>query len=323
MLLDIVCKRKVNSMAVLEVDHLTKDYGFGRGVFDVSFHVDRGEVYGFLGPNGAGKSTTIRHLMGFSRPDKGECRILGKECFTHYAENLRTVGYIPGEIALPQALTGREFLEMMLKMEHKDDALLSHYLELFALDDATLAMNTKHMSLGVKRKLAVITAFVRDPEVLILDEPTSGLDPLMQDRFISLVKEQKAAGKTILLSSHIFSEVDATCDRIGIIKDGKLVSEVIADELRHTDNKNYRVHFADTKTYTDFLQDAGSKDWFKVLESHDYSNVVILSCRDAHVNELITLLKSFPVESFSTSRETLQEYFMTFYKESQDFGGAL
>lgn len=192
-------------MNVIEVNHLTKDYGSGRGVFDVDLRVEKGEVFGFLGPNGAGKSTTIRHLMGFSRPDQGETKIFGKPTFVRYHEILSEVGYIPGEIALPAGLTGWGFIDMMreLKKRPKKDRL-DEMLRLFELDDAVLKGETKRMSLGVKRKLAVVTAFMSDPEVLILDEPTSGLDPVMQEKFIAFIHEEKARGKTILLQSHLF-----------------------------------------------------------------------------------------------------------------------
>ena len=219
-------------MNVIEVKNLTKDYGSGRGVFDVNLAVKQGEVFGFLGPNGAGKSTTIRHLMGFSKPDKGETYIFGKPTFDKYYEILSKVGYIPGEIALPQGLTGWEFIRMMQNLQGvKNEEMLDKMLKLFELDDIALRGETKRMSLGVKRKLAVVTAFMSDPEVLILDEPTSGLDPVMQEVFVNFIHEEKARGKTILLSSHIFSEIDSTCDRIAIIKDGRIVSEFVADDL--------------------------------------------------------------------------------------------
>ena len=311
-------------MAILEVKHLTKDYGNKRGVFDISFDVSKGEVYGFLGPNGAGKSTTIRHLMGFSKPDKGECRIFNQECFTHYYENLKSVGYIPGEIALPQGLNGYEFLEMMQKMQKKNNQdLMNKYISYFELDKASLKMNTKHMSLGIKRKLAIVTAFSSNPDVLILDEPTSGLDPLMQEKFIKLIKEEKSQGKTILLSSHIFSEVDATCDRIGIIKDGKIVSQFVADNLRHADKKNYRIHFANQNSYKEFKKNINIYPFISIIKFHDQTNVAFISCVDKDINALITSLSNYDIESFSTSHETLQDYFMSFYKEDESFKGAL
>ena len=241
-------------MHTIEVEHLTKDYGSGRGVFDVSIAVDRGEVFGFLGPNGAGKSTTIRHLMGFSKPDSGSTKIEGMETFRRYFEVLNHVGYIPGEIALPAGLTGWEFIRMMQNLQKiQNEKRLGEMLKLFELEDEVLKGETKRMSLGVKRKLAVVTAFMSDPDVLILDEPTSGLDPVMQENFIQFIHEEKERGKTILLSSHIFSEIDSTCDRIA----------------------------------------------------------------------MIALLAAAKVVTFSNRRETLEDYFLKFYKEDRDFGGAL
>ena len=177
-------------MDIIKVERLTKDYGSGRGVFDVSFNVQKGEVFGFLGPNGAGKSTTIRHLMGFSKPDNGDTKIFDKDTFLKYNEILGNVGYIPGEIALPQGLTGWEFIRMIQDLTHiHNEEQLNKMLKLFELDDITLKGETKRMSLGVIRKLAVVTAFMSDPDVLILDEPTSGLDPVMQEVFINFIKE--------------------------------------------------------------------------------------------------------------------------------------
>ena len=165
-------------MPEIEVSHLTKDYGSGRGVFDVSLEVERGERFGFLGPNGAGKTTTIRHLMGFSRPQAGTVAIHGQDCWTRSAELQRTVGYLPGEIALPAGMTGTAFLRMMERMRGvRDDEHLKMLLDTFRLDPD---IPTREMSLGVKRKMAVVTAFMHDPDILILDEPTSGLDPVMQ-----------------------------------------------------------------------------------------------------------------------------------------------
>ena len=169
-------------MNIIEVKNLTKDYGSGRGVFDVSFSVNTGEVFGFWGPNGARKSTTIRHLMGFSKPDSGETFLFGKPTFEKYSEILSRVGYIPGEIALPTGLSGSEFIRMMQDMQgiHNHERL-ARMLDMFKVDNIMLKSETKRMSLGEKRKLAVVVAFMHDPEVLILDEPTSGLDPVMHD----------------------------------------------------------------------------------------------------------------------------------------------
>ena len=309
-------------MHVIEVSHLTKDYGFGRGVFDVNIHVDQGEVLGFLGPNGAGKSTTIRHLMGFSKPGKGNTRIFGKETFSRYYEILNHVGYIPGEVALPAGLTGWQFIRMMQDLQKvKNEARLKEMLELFELDDLSLKGDVKRMSLGVKRKLAVVTAFMSDPEVLILDEPTSGLDPVMQETFVDLIHKEKSRGKTILLSSHIFSEIDNTCDRIAIIKDGKIVSEFVADDLKHASRKYYTVEFKNEEEKNKFLAE---KDAISSLELiREQPSEIFIAVDDKDLNAAIALLSPLDVESFDNRKESLEDYFMKFYKEDKNFGGAL
>ena len=309
-------------MHTIEVEHLTKDYGSGRGVFDVSIAVDKGEVFGFLGPNGAGKSTTIRHLMGFSKPQSGSTKIEGMETFSHYSQVLNRVGYIPGEIALPAGLTGWEFIRMMQDLQkiHNEERLEA-MRNLFELDDEALRGDTKRMSLGVKRKLAVVAAFMSDPDVLILDEPTSGLDPVMQENFIRFIHEEKKRGKTILLSSHIFSEIDSTCDRIAIIKDGHIVSQFVADDLRHASRKYYTVTFADAASKKDFLKKAASMTSFRLLSEEE--NETYLSVEDSDLNTLIALLAAAHTVTFSNRRETLEDYFLKFYKEEKNFGGAL
>ncbi len=309
-------------MHIIEVDHLTKDYGFGRGVFDISFHVDKGEVFGFLGPNGAGKSTTIRHLMGFSKPGEGSTKILGQETFNKYYEILNHVGYIPGEIALPAGLTGKAFLQMMQDLQgvHNNEQL-KKMLDLFELDDVALSGETKRMSLGVKRKLAVVAAFMSDPDVLILDEPTSGLDPVMQEVFVKLIHEEKERGKTILLSSHIFSEVDSTCDRIAIIKDGKIVSEFVANDLKHASRKFYNVEFANKTAKIAFVKKCKTLSSLNLIK--DDEKEVFLSIEDKDLNGLIAVLADSKAVKFSNRKESLEDYFMKFYKEDKDFKGAL
>lgn len=308
-------------MSVIEVKNLTKDYGFGRGVFDVSFGVESGEVFGFLGPNGAGKSTTIRHLMGFSKPDSGNTFIFGKPTFEKYNEILCSVGYIPGEIALPSGLHGWEFLRMMQNMQGtKNDDRLKMLLNLFELDPTG---ETKRMSLGDKRKLAVVAAFMSDPKVLILDEPTSGLDPVMQEVFIDFIKKEKERGKTILLSSHIFSEVDATCDRIAIIKDGKIVSDFIADDLKHKTLKQFTVRFGNYKNYESFLSAHSTDPLIKITGLTPSESIVRISSEDKNTNHLIKVLANAGVTDFSHEKESLEDYFMSYYKEDKNFNGAL
>ncbi|MBQ8793027.1 MAG: ATP-binding cassette domain-containing protein [Clostridia bacterium] len=301
-------------MAVIEVEHLVQDYGSGRGVFDISFSIEKGEVFGFLGPNGAGKSTTIRHIMGFSKAQKGSTKVFGMESFSCYDKILESVGYLPGEIALPDGLSGWEFIDMMSKLRKtKNDQRLNMLLARFTLDPS---VETKRMSLGDKRKLAIVTAFMHDPQVLILDEPTSGLDPVMQNEFIEFIKEEKERGKTILLSSHIFSEVEATCDRIAIIKDGQIVSHFMAKEFKHNQNKTYFIAFESDKEKENFIKDCP-------FEVERQNEGVLIKVHDSQINLLTNYISKFKITQFKQIKFTLEEHFMGFYKNNKDFGGQL
>lgn len=203
-----------------------------------------------------------------------------------------------------------------------NDEMLKKMLDLFKLEDNVLKGDTKHMSLGVKRKLAIVTAFMSDPQILILDEPTSGLDPVMQQNFINFIVEEKKRGKTILLSSHIFSEVDATCDRIAIIKDGKIVSEFNADDLKHASMKQYRIVF---KTHEEYqrLKDSFDRSVVTVIKDDGVRNKLLIAADDKYINQVISFLSDFEIKEFNNIKETLEDYFMKFYKEEKDFGGAL
>lgn len=299
-------------MPVIEVDRLTKDYGHERGVFSVSLKVEKGMCYGFLGPNGAGKTTTIRHLMGFSKPQSGSTAILGFDIWENAAQLKFDVGYLPGEIAFPKGLKGTELLDMQMKMRGiTDSAYLNELLLRFELDPS---MPIHKMSLGVRRKLAVVTAFIHDPDILILDEPTSGLDPVMQQTFIDFVLSEKKRGKTILLSSHIFHEVDATCDRISIIKDGKIVSDFNADDLKNRDSKIYRVTFYDKKSFDIFT--ALNYTFHSKNEKKLRARIVIPK---NSVNELLSDISNLAVTEFQEIPFTLEDYFMGFYKNDKTF----
>ena len=300
-------------MPVIEVSHLTKDYGHGRGVFDVSIKVEQGMCYGFLGPNGAGKTTTIRHLMGFSKPQSGSTSILGCDSWNCADELKNAVGYLPGEIAFPKGLTGTEFLDMQMKLRRvKDEAYKNELLERFQLDPS---MRVEKMSLGVRRKLAVVTAFLHDPDILILDEPTSGLDPIMQQNFIDFILSEKKRGKTILLSSHIFHEVDACCDRISIIKDGRIVADFVADELKNRSTKIYRISFSDKDSYDAFV----CKEYLFHSRNEKKLRARVM-IEAAQINRLLADITPLSVTEFQEIPFTLEDYFMEFYKNDRQFG---
>jgi len=298
-------------MQMIEVEHLTKDYGFERGVFDVSFSVQKGEVFGFLGPNGAGKTTTIRHIMGFSKPQEGVITVQGKESWKYSAQIQKQLGYLPGEIAFPTNMTGNQFIEHMASLRQLSDAHMTEYL----LNKFDLNPNgdLKRMSLGMKRKLAIVTAFMHDPEILVLDEPTSGLDPIMQERFIEFILEEKQRGKTILLSSHIFSEVDATCDRISIIKDGTLVSTIVADNLRHNEDKVFKVEFDSEAEYLKFLKNTK----LELNSKRPKQNQVKVMIKDENIHQFFDEMSHYKLNFISEIKFTLEDYFMNFYDKKK------
>jgi len=290
-------------MSVCEIHGLTRDYGKGHGVFDLSFSINQGEVFGFLGPNGAGKTTTIRHLMGFLKPEKGYCTIGGKDCWKDRAEIQKTLGYIPGEMVFFDDMTGTEFLAFMAKYRKtKSNGRTKELLDRFELDAQS---KIKKMSKGMKQKVGIVAAFMHDPEVLILDEPTSGLDPLMQSRFIELVLEEKARGKTILMSSHIFEEVERTCSRVAIIKNGKLVALDNVEALKAAQARKYVVTLENEDAAGAFAGEG-----LRVSEvSHNQVTVIVQN----NIKELISVMDRYPVINIITPNQSLEEIFMQYY----------
>jgi ABC-2 type transport system ATP-binding protein len=228
--------------AIIEVDGLTKRYGSKRGILDVSFQVEEGEVFGFLGPNGAGKTTTIRLLMALLRADAGTARIAGLDCWQQSVEIKRLTGYLPGELALDPNLTGGQILEYF---GHLRGGIDQAYLkQLIARLDFDPSRKFRQYSSGNKRKIGIIQAFMHRPRLLILDEPTSGLDPLNQQEFDRMVKDVRDDGRTVFLSSHILGEVEQTCTRVGIIRAGQLVRIGGVAELKDIKRYDITIRFA-------------------------------------------------------------------------------
>ena len=288
---------------VIQIKNLTKDYGNSKGVFDLSFEIPKGEVFGFLGPNGAGKTTTIRHLLGFLNSDSGECFIDGKDCRNNQAEIQRELGYLPGEIAFFDELSGTEFIKFIAKMRGMTDfTRMNQLIEMLELDTKG---RLKKMSKGMKQKIGIVCAFMHNPSVLILDEPTSGLDPLMQSRFVELINQEKQAGKTILMSSHSFEEVERTCSRVGIIRSGKLVTIEEISALKSTQKKTYVITL---NTESDAL--AFSKENLTVA-SIDKNDVTVSVKGD--ITPLITAMSKHSVTGIDVMTESLEELFMHYY----------
>jgi len=290
-------------MSVCEIQGLTRDYGSGRGVFDLSFAIDQGEVFGFLGPNGAGKTTTIRHLMGFLKPESGYCTIDGKDCWKNRVDIQKTLGYIPGEMVFFDDMTGTEFLSFMAKYRKADsNGRTKELLDRFELDPRS---KLRKMSKGMKQKVGIVTAFMHDPEVLILDESTSGLDPLMQSRFIDLVLEEKARGKTILMSSHMFEEVERTCDRVAIIKNGRLEAMDDVETLKAALSRKYVVTLENDDAAAAFAGEG-----LRVFEvSHNQVTVIVQN----NIKDLISVMNRYPVVNIAAPNQNLEEIFLQYY----------
>lgn len=297
-------------MACIEVNGLTKDYGQGHGIFDLTFSVEEGETFGFVGINGAGKTTTIRHLMGFLNPESGRAAIHGMDCWRDAAKIKRLVGYIPGEIAFPDAETGEVFLKRQMELQGNGDMEYCRYICDKLQLDASAPL--KRMSKGMKQKTAIAAAFMISPDILILDEPTTGLDPLMRDNFIELVKEQKALGHTIFMSSHIFEEIEVTCDRVAMIKEGQLVAITSMDSIRHNKDKTYKIEFKDEESYRRFILLN-----YETIEAKPDRLQVTINVNDLQIGRLMRDLKECQVLFFKEIKHSLEEYFHNVFKEDK------
>ncbi|MCR0569977.1 ABC transporter ATP-binding protein [[Clostridium] innocuum] len=292
-------------MQIIEIERLSRDYGEGRGIFDISFSIAEGEVFGFLGPNGAGKTTTIRHLLGFLKAKQGSARILGMDCWKQADAITRQLGYIPGEINLLNEMSGEEFLRFMARYRNmQDSGRTQELLERFELRPTGAI---RRMSKGMKQKLGIVAAFMHDPKVLILDEPTSGLDPLMQNAFVELIQEEKQRGKTILMSSHMFEEVEKTCDRIGIIRQGHMAAVEDTTILQKNKTKTYILTFADSSQTQRFLLERLNMKQISELCVHVYIR--------EELKALLQLLPAYELRDLSVATQSLEDIFLQYYGE--------
>jgi len=288
---------------MIEIQNLTRDYGDNKGIFNLSLDIPQGEVFGFLGPNGAGKTTTIRHLMGFLRAKQGMATIDGLDCFDDAAEIQRRVGYIPGEMTLFDDMTGNEYLAFIAK--YRNDYNPKYIIHLLKAFDVNPNGKIKKMSKGMKQKIGIVAAFMHNPNILILDEPTSGLDPLMQSQFIELILEEKKKGKTILMSSHMFEEVEKTADRIGIIKQGKLVTVDTVENIKSTQTKKYIINFENAEDVNNFLSEP--------FETKNLGENKVEVAIQNNLQDLIASLAKFHIQDLSTSSQSLEEVFMHYF----------
>lgn len=294
---------------VIRAEGLTKDYGGGRGVFDINLEIHRGEVFGYVGTNGSGKTTTIRSLMGFIRPEQGTSAICGLNSWSQSAEIMKNVSYVPGEIAFPSLSTGTAFLKSQAEyLGVKDFTYMNHLIERLQLDPAA---NLKRMSKGMKQKTALTAALMGEKEVLVLDEPTTGLDPLMRESFLELIREEKKKGHTVLMSSHIFEEIEEVCDRVAMIRDGRLVDTIALEELRSPKEKHMRVEFAAESDRDAFL----TRTNFAVNDKQGLC--CDLNVPTADLNLFFGALREFSIKGLHEESLTLEKHFMNLYRKGE------
>uniref|UniRef100_A0A831X137 ABC transporter ATP-binding protein n=1 Tax=Thermorudis peleae TaxID=1382356 RepID=A0A831X137_9BACT len=298
----------------IQVNGLTRFYGKNRGVDDLAFTVERGEIFGFLGPNGAGKTTTIRLLMGLIQPTRGSARIFGLDCWRDATAVKSHVGYVPGDARLYEAMTGAQFLDFLAGFRSGiDPARRRMLVERFDVD---LSRTIKHLSKGNRQKLALVQAFMHDPPLLILDEPSSGLDPLMQRELLTFLREEQARGKTIFLSSHLLYEVEQVADRVGIIRDGRLVAVATIEELKRQRTRRMEVAFS---MPIDLAQLA-SVDGVQVLQVREGGRWVELGVSDG-LPVLLRRLSELPVVDLVYAPPDLDSVFMGYYQRQEAITG--
>ena len=289
------------------VDKLTKYYGTFKALSNVSFNVNKGEVFGLIGPNGAGKSTTMRSMLNFIFPSKGSITINGLDSKKDYLKIRSFIGYLPGEFTTYENMNGQEYLKHILHLRKipQNENYVKKLAKRFDLD---LSKKAKNLSKGNKQKIGIIQAFCHDPEILILDEPTSGLDPLKQQVFDDLILEYKEKGKTIFISSHVLPEVEMLCDRVAIIKDGRIVAENTMSKLKSMAMNRFEVIFKNEIREKGFGKSIGVK---KIIRSGDKYIFDI----EGDVNKFIKKITENKVSSFKSIEPDLEEIFLSFYKK--------
>jgi len=291
--------------SIISTSNLTKFYGNKRGIISVNLNVLKGEVFGFLGPNGAGKTTTIRLLMDFIRPSGGKALIFGMDSKNDSVAIKKRIGYLPGELHLYENLTGRSFLRFMADL--KGGVEWDFVNGMADKLKAELNVKIKSLSHGNKQKISIIAAFMHKPDLVILDEPTSGLDPLIQLEFHVIISEFKKMGKTVFISSHNLGEVEKICDRIGVIKEGKLIAIEKVGTLKDQAIRRVEVYFAGPVDQRDFARIEG----VTAIEIKDkVLNCVVVGSLD----QLVKVAAKYQVVDIVSHEPNLEEIFMNYYQ---------
>ncbi len=297
-------------MSVIEINKLTKDYGDGRGIFDIDLKIEQGEMLGFVGTNGSGKTTTIRSILGFIKATSGSASVGGLTSWEHSSEIVKNIGYVPGEIAFPDLKTGIDFLKSQADfLGLKDMSYANELIERLQLDPRA---NLKRMSKGMKQKTALVAALMADLPIIILDEPTTGLDPLMRVAFLDILKDEHAKGKTIFISSHMYEELETTCDRVALINNGHIVEITNMSDIRNRPLKEFKIEFATTKDYSRF-----SSESYEIIRLQDQYNQATIRIPSDATGSLLSVLKKYNVKFISELPYTLEKHFKTILFENK------
>ena len=296
-------------MKALEVKTLTKRYGSARGVEDLSFGIEKGEIFGYLGPNGSGKTTTIRCLMGLLRPTSGQCRILGQRVVHGRATQHKRVGYLPGEFRAWPGLTPRKLLRLLARLGNGDE-IDKKQEELAERLDLSLDRKMRALSKGNRQKVGIIYAFQHQPDVLILDEPTIGLDPLIRQIVLDLIRETAQAGATVLLSSHDLSEVAAVCGRAAILREGRLVELAPISRIVQQGERRIKVWFVEGTSVPELLP--GELPGVRIIQQN--SDTLHVAYQGT-VDSLLKWLAQFPVDRIATPETSLEDAFIQYYRK--------
>ncbi len=297
-------------MSVIEIKNLTKDYGENRGVFDLNLSIEKGEMVGFVGTNGSGKTTTIRHIMGFLKPTSGEVKVNGLESWANASEIAKHVGYVPGEIAFPDLPTGTEFLKSQAEFMGLTD--MSYADELIKKLQLDPTANLKRMSKGMKQKTALVAALMGNADIIILDEPTTGLDPLMRLAFMDIIKQEHKRGKTIFMSSHMFNEMQDSCDRVVLISDGRIIDIADMKKIRNMPTKDFKIEFNNAKDYKKF-KTLG----YEIIRDQKQYNQVTIHIKNEDINKVFKDLHDFDVKFMSQVPYTLEKHFQEVLKNQE------
>lgn len=299
-------------MSILKISNITKQFGHFTALDGINMEVNKGEVYGFIGPNGAGKSTTIRILLGILKATSGNATIFEQDVWKEAVEIHKRIAYVPGDVNLWPNLTGGEVIDLFVKLRGTNNkSKREELIKRFKLDPTK---KCRTYSKGNRQKVALIAAFSSDADLYILDEPTSGLDPLMEREFQQCVLEAKQAGKSVLLSSHILSEVEKLCDKVSIIREGKIIESGTLDELRHLTRI---ILVVETKQPMSALHEIeGVHD----IEEKDHA--LTFHVDTEHLDHVMQYVSQFGIIKLESAPPTLEDLFLRHYKGAQDTGGA-